>query len=278
MAKRYSQTIPSTFTLLDSRVSDEDQYVDTWLGKTFADNHNFLLGKRCRRNILGQMTLEGTDPGDGLILTSLGHEDVTRGDYIFYGIIPITFGTKELRIKVTYDSANSCNATIYPVLHAMGRPRNVLSDYKLEFDGLASFEEVVIPVPLSTAHGRIGGVSMYYLGLLLASTMTTTTLLGSTAITNARPDAISASGASMAAYLNHAIQIDTDSEAEPRKIVRVNGTGAGTWSLFTEFPFNKVPVPGTDTFKVRELEEFIFTGIDVIEEPVTTFSFNTVWL
>jgi hypothetical protein len=255
----------SDFQRLDSDAIAADQPVDVRTLQTLHKNHNSLLARRVRRNILTQNFRTGNDGADptyfgGISPTPTG----IVGALIMYPLIFLTPFTISLQFAISARKADtSGDARVYPFAHPIGRPGEILAANAMQVSttGRVKYTATLNLNRPPSHEGR------YMAGLVVDGLIDSSTIKSGAAITSVGPDRFAGTGIG-ASDIGAVVRIDTDDEIEPR-VIR-SATATSTTAYLTR-PWNKMPIPGTDTFSTYLLQKVGIYDVSIWETRRTEF-------
>lgn len=273
-------TIPSAFTKTDDNISAADSVANVHDMHVFRQNHNILLAKRVRKDLVAQSAAHtGLYPYDGYwYYRSRFSVDGESRSRVMSIPLFVTQATKEIRFwcmacKSALDGESSLDED--PILYAVLREAQTahmgnLTDYPLTVTsatGTPAAYSVDVPLPNWTGeHNLIYGRLPYFLDIYLRSYIDTTNALAgpAQAITGAGLDWFTL--ASMATNYTGDAVYTSSTYAEPRQIVKSDNR------YWIDMPWTEVPDPGSITVTIREILGVHIFSFGVQELAVTDFT------
>jgi len=255
MTRIVDYTIPSAFIRLDHQVSAADSYVDVHTQQTARKNHNKLLACRIRQplfslhataNTAGAAAV-GPDPliyDSNAVSPERDNSSVIMAAPIF---IPHRCKSCTFVVEAGVRSTAEGNVELYPVIDPPNGRAEIDTGVVITLTTATTRTRyaVTVPVPAASARYGIGTFVVYGVGSIYAAD-----LKAATAITDVGRDWVEAAFTS--AFTNAVVYITTDTDIEPRMIRGAMDLGA-TERLYLDSPWNKVPIPGTDTAAIRAI-------------------------
>lgn len=253
-------TIPSSFQLIDTHVTDEDQVVSARDQDIIRKNHNILAAQRVRRDII-----QGTDFNNNTVSR---FPVFTAQSRLYRFALALTPLQKQLRFwcwaALTYEDSPDTDLVI-----AVHEPQvNAYTSVAITVSGATSAEygaDIVVPPRAGEATDQ-DGFWPYICDIYVDSTISTSKTLTAVAIVDVGHNWVACAAASSPTNAQ-ALVINND----VRKVVDVVPVGANV-KAFVDEPWSVTPIPGTDTF-----DSHLLTGVDVksygiYELPIAAFT------
>ncbi len=260
-------TIPSAFERLDSEATENDTFVNVRNLQTLAQNHNILAARRAKRPLLQHLF--------NLTTSNLGGEEthnfsqvkplsINQVVPIYEAMLHVSQLTKKLKLVVRAYGAASPDYSLFAVLQPVDQPSTMSDEYELVVSG-ASLQKVSVDLDVPKQAGPLENshFNVYLFRLFAEGVMDSSDFKAATAIQSVGGDWFESTALGSVPIGSVVYWSDTD--IEPRTIISSSGD-----FYYVDKPFNKKPIPGTDTAAVRTTATAELHSLSIYEMPLTS--------
>jgi hypothetical protein len=267
--------IPSTFQDFDTNSNAADSFANVRDQQVYRENHNALVAQRIRRPVY-TMQFRTAAVSTYVSFWDTGPDTVGDMPILCSGTVPVSQHTKELTLKVRASTAGaSGDANLYPVMTSAGASLTVDTTNSINVTGSSEAAySVDIPLPPVALAMNRHGYRWYDFRLFAQTNIAVSSIKGATAINDSGPDWIETSAA-ISATADFWMFITTDATISPRWAIDYQALSGGAYRYRLSRPWNKIPIPGTDTADGYDPYAIELYSLSLYEKPVTGF-FNTV--
>jgi len=268
MSITHTLNLLPSFVRMDSHIVSSDSFSNVRDQQLARLNSNILLARGVRRPLMALNFCDDQLNGAPVPAYGFGPPDVL-GDIIGQWLIDIGPWTQYITInlRAAEVSAAGSDAFIYPVISSPRYPATLQNSSATTITGTnETLYTMSAPVPNANRHGGLVTLSLFLHGADSGSDTK-----GATTIVDAGADWVL--GAFGADYTDHMVYFPTDTEIMPRMINRYDANVSGTDDrVWVDRPFNKIPIPGTDTFAVRAVTGVNLYSMTVYEASVSDWN------
>jgi hypothetical protein len=260
----HSQTIPSAFIRQDTRITDADSFVNVASQQRVRQNHNMLLARRIRKNLMS-LAFGSEDSVFGQTFTFVS--PLSAGDGSPFLSIPLTVTplVKELVVVLRARRVSAGNVTLYAWCSESRQDEEIDTSIAVAVTSATEAKHTLtVPVARAASNNprQVAGSGLSL--NIVADGYTEGADLDDGTVTDARLDGVEAVIAGD--YVGYAAYVPGNSSILPRRIVRHETAWIGVQPAW-----NIKPAVG-DTIAVVATAEIEAFTMNVYEEKITAFA------